>query len=407
MRGLFEYLKAELSSKEFADRARMNEAAFSRKRKLSIKDIIGCLLSYRGKNIQKELDEYRISLNKCQVSRQAFSKARENIDPSAIRELSDKISIKIEESSVLQTYNGYRLIAIDGTYLHLPARKALKEHFGVFSKQNENDPVKALGVVAYDVLNKIVLWNDLYASKSCEKKIVFDAIRRIQQRKTTPNPLFLMDRGYPSYELLHTLQEQDLLYVMRVQESFLKEINAAEQQDQNVLIKRKHSATGVRVVNITLPSGKNEKLLTNLPDSFSVQDLYDLYAMRWGVETQYLHLKQRQELQCFSGHSVSAIYQDFYAAVLVENLCGICWVFQKTDLDRKMHRIYEYAPSVANILCNLKAVFFACFRSKYAFEHSIRALFDFRSFSRFAYQVRNDRSRMRPTYPHHILKKAF
>lgn len=65
--------------------------------------------------------------------------------------------------------------------------------------------------------------------------------------------------------------------------------------------------------------------MTNLPESFTYEEIVSLYAKRWGVETTYHYLKNIELLECFSGESVTAVLQDFYASVLMLNIAALAY----------------------------------------------------------------------------------
>jgi IS4 transposase len=62
----------------------------------------------------------------------------------------------------------------------------------------------------------------------------------------------------------------------------------------------------VRLIRIRLSSRVDEILLTNLYDGFSIDDLKELYAMRWQVEECYKRIKQVTQMEYFSGKTVES-----------------------------------------------------------------------------------------------------
>lgn len=78
----------------------------------------------------------------------------------------------------------------------------------------------------------------------------------------------------------------------------------------------------MRLCKVRLASGEVEVLATNLMDErlYPVADLKQLYALRWGVEGSFRQQKSPLQLEEFSGLSVCAVEQDYYAGVLVHNL---------------------------------------------------------------------------------------
>ena len=152
-----EYIREEINSEEFKERAKLKKSSFTRNRKMPFCDIMSFMITAGRRNLQKELEIFSKKVGKNMISRQAFSKARENIRPEAIKELSEKVSIDLEGDSRLKTYKGYRLLAVDGTILDLPINPKLMEKFGYSNNGTEIKHASALGMTIYDVLNKIYL----------------------------------------------------------------------------------------------------------------------------------------------------------------------------------------------------------------------------------------------------------
>ena len=78
----------------------------------------------------------------------------------------------------------------------------------------------------------------------------------------------------------------------------------------------------VRFVRVILDNGTVEVLATSVLDDKQLtrDDLRAVYYLRWGIETFYGICKTRLSLENFSGYSVEAIKQDFFATVF---LCGV------------------------------------------------------------------------------------
>lgn len=78
----------------------------------------------------------------------------------------------------------------------------------------------------------------------------------------------------------------------------------------------------VRLVRLVWADGTIEVLVTHLLDEqrYPTTGFGPLYNLRWGVETFYARLKTRLTLQNFSGYTVEAVKQDFFAAVFLTGL---------------------------------------------------------------------------------------
>ena len=76
--------------------------------------------------------------------------------------------------------------------------------------------------------------------------------------------------------------------------------------------------------NLTLPliTGNATLSVNNLDNSFTINDLAELYRLRWGIETCFFCLKSHQMLGTFSGYSKQVILQDIWANLLFYNIKG-------------------------------------------------------------------------------------
>ena len=88
------------------------------------------------------------------VSKQAFSKARANLNPEFVRKFADGIAEIHAQDPDAPSWKGMRLIAIDGTDIALENSAELKEKFGCSgSKRNA---ATALGSMAYGPLDQAI-----------------------------------------------------------------------------------------------------------------------------------------------------------------------------------------------------------------------------------------------------------
>jgi hypothetical protein len=79
----------------------------------------------------------------------------------------------------------------------------------------------------------------------------------------------------------------------------------------------------VRVIKLTLPNGGAETLITNLGrKAFKISEFQELYHLRWGVETKYNTLKNKLDIENFSGKTVGTMLQDFYATLFLSNIAA-------------------------------------------------------------------------------------
>jgi hypothetical protein len=357
-------LSAKIKEISFIRKARKVPTAFTRSRKMPFCDIISFIISCANKSLQAELDEYFQSKGSESVSRQAFSKKREDLNHEAFIDLNDVLVSTFEdEDGEKAAYRGYRLFSADGTLIDLPNTEKLRERFGYSSNGTDKVYAKGLAITAFDVLNKITVFAELYRYDDSEKRRMLeiaDGFARLYNEKS----IWLLDRGYPSFELFSRFEQNSQNYVVRVSTQSLKEINAASEADQVVEITRNSTSIKVRVANVLLSSGETEKLATNLPSSFTTDDLKELYGKRWGVETNYMFLKCKAFLEVFTGESEAAVLQDFHASILVLNMAAIAEREQEDVLRKNSavcksgkHEGCQYRPNKTKLIRDIKRDF--------------------------------------------------
>jgi len=353
-------LSEAINSAAFLENARKCCSSFIRKRKMPFCDVMCFIICAKNRSLQAELDEYFLKKDEESVSRQAFSKSRENVKHEAFICLNDLLIQKFEqEDGEIATYRGYRLFGVDGTTLDLPNTASLREHFGFSSNGTDKAYAKGLAITAFDVLNKLTVFAELYSYFDSEKRRILDVVDGFAELGYNKS-IWLLDRGYPSFELFERFEKNAQKFLVRVSSQFLKEINNASKPEQYVSIKRKGVALNLRVVNIVLPSGVCEKLVTNLPDDFSVDDLSELYAKRWGVETHYRFLKCKAVVEVFTGETVTAVLQDFHAGILVLNIAAIAEREQEDVLQngaRDKNLKHTYHPNKSKLIADVKRDF--------------------------------------------------
>ena len=100
----------------------------------------------------------------------------------------------------------------------------------------------------------------------------------------------------------------------------------------------------LRCVKITLSSGEDEILLTNLENTeFTIDEIAHLYKLRWEIETVYNALKHKINIENFSGYKPIILEQDFYASIHLWNLMQNIILDERREIKDASdeHHIYE------------------------------------------------------------------
>jgi hypothetical protein len=136
----------------------------------------------------------------------------------------------------------------------------------------------------------------------------------------------------------------------------------ANEGDQTIYIDYEGKTLIIRVINIILPTGEIEKLITNVYDKdFSNEDFKKLYFKRWGIEVKYNQLKSIYEIEKFSGSSSIAIMQDFYATIYLSNLISLA----KNEANLKICKEktglkYEYKANMNILVPKIRKILIEC-----------------------------------------------
>ena len=133
---------------------------------------------------------------------------------------------------------------------------------------------------------------------------------------------------------------------MRVKRNFNAKIDMMETgSDENFIIPSPYKGEWglrVRALKFDLPSGEVETLITNLFDMrMGVKAFRELYFKRWPVETEYDIVKNKLEIEHFSGLTENAIKQEFYATMFMAKYLDMKYCRQS-----ERHICFEVRPMV-------------------------------------------------------------
>jgi len=137
-----------------------------------------------------------------------------------------------------------------------------------------------------------------------------------------------MDRGYIDIAQFQRLTEEGVCYVTKMKKNLKYEVlesityvnsnGLVTHIDQKVRFVRGDLAHEARRVTIFEEKKKPVTLLTNNFE-FTVEDISEIYRLRWAIESLYKQLKQNFPLHFFYGDSVNAIQIQTWV-VLIANL---------------------------------------------------------------------------------------
>lgn len=331
------------------------EKNFTRDRKLNFDNMINIILSMGGKSIYSELLEYTgYSIDTPTPS--GFVQQRSKLLPHAFEYLFNKFTDTYKE---LKTFNGYRMLAVDGSALVCvanPDEPSSYTKLNQFEKRYNELHINAL----FDLNNRLYL--DCIVQARHEQNEYGAFIRMAERSEIEGKAIVIADRGYESYNVLEHLNRKGWKYIIRGKdinsitgiahgnaEAFAN-LNEFDVDVNKVLTRRitneikahpekykwlpqnvkfdfmdksdPYCPISFRIVRFEISDGQYETIITNLDrDEFSSKLIKKIYSLRWGIETSFRELKYALGLT--SLHTKKAVYitQEIFARLTMYNFC--------------------------------------------------------------------------------------
>jgi hypothetical protein len=352
----FETVRNLLEQAEYENRSKKRKQDFSRKRNIPFKKLMWFMLGMVKESTQNALERFFSKIKETtRMSRQAFSLARQKVKWEAFLELF-RASVKGSYNETLKDWRGYLPMAIDGSHIALPRDAALREYYGTTG--HEHSAPTARASVLYDIENDIIVDATIEPLSRDERSLAkehLDALVGMGPDLGGRKAIVILDRGYPSKDFITYLQEKEIRYVMRVQRGFNRRIDRMKRGSKIIGLS---DGVRTRATVFRLKSGEREALITNLGEGEVEEAAFpELYYKRWPIETKYNQVKQKLELENFSGRLVDNIKQDFYAMMTVGNMLsgGLREVNRELGESRREKGWrYEYRANVNHAMGVLK-----------------------------------------------------
>ncbi len=371
--GLFQEINARLSSLDFMVRHRETGKDFTRERCLTFIILIIFLLNLLKRSQQDELDEFFKLLNGTEVAarvvtKSALTQARKKLKYGAFVEL-NRVQIDYFYQFLQPlTWNGWRLLAVDGSTLQVPNTPENLTHFGAWHPAKGGPCPMARVSQMFDVLNQITLDALIGPKAFGERELAAEHFAHL-----CSGDLVLLDRGYPAFWLFALIRRKKAHFCARMKANGWKVAKQFVDSGLNEQIvslqpgfaakqdcdKRKLSANPItiRLIRVELDDGEIEVLATSLLDkeTYPSSMFKELYHLRWPVEEQYKVFKMRIEIENFSGKSVLAVYQDFHAKVFSANLTAmLARPAQEVVTRNSAEKKYLYRVNMTNAVSKMK-----------------------------------------------------
>lgn len=341
------------------------------------------LIAAEGGSLAKELHRAKIDATPAAVTQR-----RAQIPPEVFREVFTRFNASSVYGRPLSGYKGYRVLAGDGTAINMA--------------RNPNAPSYVCNNSAPDGYNQLHL-NPLF---DLYERAFFDAVIQPAPQKDEPGALvqmlqrntfdrktiIVLDRGYESYNVIaHLMNTPNVDFVIRVKQnhSAMREIarlpmveldcdigftvsttqTNEDKRNRHIYLpvpkKSKPGSTTrrarwdfpspypmrFRIVRFQLETGSFETLATSLPRSFTIDDLKEIYGIRWRVEGCFRDTKYSVGLVNLHGKRDAFVEQEIYAAMIAFNFTSR--VVNEVVVRQPKNGTYAYAVNfkMAVTLC--------------------------------------------------------
>lgn len=184
---------------------------FTRNRKLSCSNLIYYILHLSSKTIQSDMMNYSSDVDDL-PSASAFSQQRCKCRPEAFKRV---FSLFTSYFTNYKTYNGYYLLACDGSDINISHNPKDKTTYYINTSATRGYNQLHLNAL-YDVLNGI------YADVNIDtaaKTHECDALEKmIENRQYPVDSIIICDRGYEKYNLMACCIEKHQKFIIRVKD---------------------------------------------------------------------------------------------------------------------------------------------------------------------------------------------
>ena len=353
-----------------------NPNVFVRNRKMPPEDLAFSMINRKGLTLKLELRGYmNISHPGTQISKPGYLKQRMKLNPEAFVDLYQfhNRNFYSDPEAELYTVNGFLVLAADGSNINIPTTPETLELYGDASKHGRK-PCAQIGLgCLYDALNRMILDATIGRAKFNEMAVAESQILRV--RETIGNHPFLvtMDRGYPSIPAFLRMIDSKVYFVARLKLSDFKaeqQAMSSDDEDVNIQLTRKRRANHMgtadeaivlsresfplRMVRVWLDEDHTEYeiLATNLPRELFPADCFgEVYHLRWNIETAYQVLKDRLQMENFTGTKPILLAQDIYSTIYVSNIAeDIARDIEQEQVDH-LKNDYKHRMAVNRTLC--------------------------------------------------------
>lgn len=325
---------------------------FTRQRKLPLNEVVKLILCMEAGSLKDELYKY-FGLNIENPTASAFVQQRGKIKADAFQWLFHSFN-DATRNKKNNLYKGYRLLAIDGSSIPIRTDVSDKDTYVVRNGNHIGYNAYHLNA-SYDLLehtyDDVILQGEAHLNENY-------AFNKLIDRYDKEKAIFIADRGYESYNSFVHVINSGQKFLVRIKDihsptSMARgmHLNADGEFDIDVcrtLTTKQTKETKehpelykimvknnvfeffskenpfynfkCRIIRFKITEDTYETIITSLDrNEFDVNDIKNLYNLRWGIETSFRELKYAVCLNAFHAKKNESIKQEIYARLLFYN----------------------------------------------------------------------------------------
>lgn len=346
------------------------QSNFSRNRDFTFEDTMKFLITSGSGTVNQELLHY-FDYDPRTITQSAFNQQRSHLLHEGLEFLFHEFTNNHLGDA---TFKGYRILACDGSKVVYATNPNNVDDYVKPNKPGDRGYNHLHLNALYDVCNHVYLDALIQPGvKSDERDALYTFMNRLSCKKDF-DTIITADRGYESYNTIAVASANNLRFAFRAKDihsknsllsSYKKEYPDTEEFDVRIkrFITRRRGKTiesqpniykrihplkrfdylapdsdslyylEFRVVRFKITENTYECLITNLPEwEFPIEDLKELYNLRWKLELAFRDLKYSVGMMNFHAKKVEYIKQEIFAKLILFNFCAI--VTSHTAMDK-------------------------------------------------------------------------
>jgi rhodanese-related sulfurtransferase len=368
--GRFGELMDGIKGDGIKETARMagDTSSWTRNRAMPLNDVILSAIGKKALSASMEIRHYFQSKGEPDsiISKQDYFAQRKKLNFEALVKLNRNYLRNFYQGDEPRLWNGYVVLAIDGSRAEIPNSQENRETYGTGENQYGKAVARANLSVVNDVFNQFIVDIGIHHFKTGEieeAKAQIEAVKEIIGDKPI---LLICDRGYMSLEFVQFLEEKGINYLIRLRTiNYQSERREMESRDEIVEIahtsgrlralrKKDPSAAAIlagkgftktRIIESKTDGGWS--FVTNLESKYGREAITRLYRKRWDIEKKFHSLKNKLKFESVIGKASIYVKQDCWAQVIVFNMVQDVMHSAQSGLNKKMkQKAYKYQMNI-------------------------------------------------------------